>query len=62
MMRSLDQQFKEWNLQLSEYLKKDEHLAEFIVGILTFLYAAGAVAYNMGEWVGENMGSLLLNG
>ena len=55
-------QFDTWNSELSEYLKKDEHVAFFVMVCLYAVLGLGAVAYEVGEWFGYAIGTLAQGG
>ena len=59
MRKFVAETWHDLNNQASEYLKKDEHVAEFIVGILAAIYGVSEVAFEAGEWIGQLIGSVM---
>ena len=59
MKKFVAETWHDLNNQASEYLKKDEHVAEFVIAILVAIYGVSEVAYEAGEWFGQLIGSVM---
>ena len=59
MRKFVVETWQDLNNQASEYLKKDEHVAEFVIAILVAIYGVSEVAYEAGGWFGQLLGSVM---